>query len=280
MEVIRQIEQLQQKLERIGEKSVGLIQTKGTLHQGHASLIRAARKENKILVVACLLLERERVNKESDTLDFRDQEESRALASLAGADFFFCPSSECIYKEESMTSIQIKNPLVTQLNGNYIDYANKLTTTAIMLNIIKPQRLYMSDKDLQMIQFTKALLKDFHYNCDLRVLPACRDENEMMISTKNKYLKEDEKNQVVNLYKLLQKAQRAYQKGMISSRRIKWHIENELTNLYLCKLEFVEIVEPERLTSIETITDEAIIILTVRVGKLVISDYIILKRDR
>lgn len=280
MEVIKEIDKLRQKLERIGEASVGLIQTKGTLHQGHAFLIREARKENKILVVACLLLERERTDKEMDALDSRNQEESIALASFAGADFLFCPSLECIYKEEPMTSIQIKNPLVKQLNGHYIDYANKLTTTAVMLNIIKPQRLYMSDKDLQMIQFTKALLKDFHYSCDLRVLPALRDENEMMISSKNKYLKEDERNQVVNLYKLLQKAQRAYQKGIISSRRIKWHIENELTNLYLCKLELIEIVEPDRLTSIETITDEAIIILTVRVGKLVISDYIILKRDR
>ena len=279
MEVIRQIDQLQQKLERIGEKSIGLIETKGILHQGHASLIREARIENKILVVTSVPYEQLEINKEVELLFTMKQEESIELASLSGADFLFCPEEESIYKKDCMTTVQYKSPQINQLNGEYIDYARKLTTTTIMLNIIKPQRLYISDKDLQMVQFTKVLLKDFHYNCELRVLPVVRDEHEMMMSTKIDYLKEDEKRQVVHLHRLLNKAQKAYEKGMISSRKIKWHIENELSNLYLCKLEFVEILEPNRLTSIETITDEAVIMLTVRVGQWIISDYIILKRN-
>ena len=279
MEVIREINQLQQKLERIGEKSIGLIETKGILHQGHANLIRAARVENKILIVTSLPFEESWIDKEDKVLYSKQQVESIELASLSGADFLFCPDVESIYKKESMATVQIKSPQINELNGKYIDYASRLTIITIMLNIIKPQRLYMSNKDLQMVQFTKALLKDFHYNCKLCVLPVLRDENEMIIDTRMSGLKEDEKRQVANLHRILQKAQKAYQKGMISSRKVKWHIENEISNLYLCKLEFVEILEPVRLTRIETITEEAVIMLTVRVGSVIISDYIVLKRN-
>ena len=125
MEVIRQIDQLQQKLGRIGEKSIGLIETKGILHQGHASLIRAARMENKILVVTSFPFEKSEINKEAEVFFSTRQAESIELASLSGADFLFCPEVESIYKKDSMAVVRIKSPQISQLNGQYIDYAHK-----------------------------------------------------------------------------------------------------------------------------------------------------------
>ena len=255
MEIIRDIRELQQKLARIRVISLGMVQTKGALHEGHASLIRAARKENHIVVVVSLVHPIEFTTLEGYNLYPRFHERDQEIASLAGADFLFCPEPKDIYNEESGIFLTLKNALASDLNGKYIRYANKLTLMMCLLNKIKPNNLYISDKDLQWVNLTKVVIR-----------------------AKNIYLKEDERRQVTHLYKILQKAQRAYEKGMISSRKMKWHIENEMNDLYLCQLEFVEILEPERLTKVEMITDEEIVMLTIKVGHLILSDYVRLKR--
>ena len=137
----------------------------------------------------------------------------------------------------------------------------------------------MCDEDLQQVYFIERVLKQLHYDCNLKVLPAIRDENQLLLDSRKEYLKQDEKNQVNRLGKIFAKAQTAYAKGMTSSRKIKWHVENELSDLYLCQLEFVEIVEPERLRKIETIINEAILMIGVKVGKITIYDYVRLKKE-
>lgn len=279
MEIIRDIRELQQKLARIRVISLGMVQTKGALHEGHASLIRAARKENHIVVVVSLVHPIEFTTLEGYNLYPRFHERDQEIASLAGADFLLCPEPKDIYSEESGILLTLKNTLASDLNGKYILYANKLTLMMCLLNKIKPNNLYISDKDLQWVNLTKGLLKTFHYSCQLKVLPKVRDQEGIVIRAKNIYLKEDERRQVTHLYKILQKAQRAYEKGMISSRKMKWHIENEMNDLYLCQLQFVEILEPERLTKVEMITDEVIVMLTIKVGHLILSDYVRLKKN-
>ena len=117
------------------------------------------------------------------------------------------------------------------------------------------------------------MLKQLRYDCKLRVLPVVRDEENMALGIKEGLLKEDERKQVLELAKIFLKAQTAYKRGMVSSRKIKWHVENEVSKLYLCELEFVELVEPERLRKIETITEEAILMIGIRVGQVRICDY-------
>ena len=279
MEVITNIKILREKIERIGSSSIGLIYTKGELHKGHQSLIQAARKENNLVIVANLLVPREFESKEAYNLYPKYTEENRRLASLAGADFFFTPDIEVFESEEMMVTIKINDGLKSELNGEGRPryYEEQLVTLMKLLNITKAKQIYMSDKDLQQIYFTKMFLKQFHYDCKLKVLPAIRDKDGLVLSQRNRLLKLDEKKQICEIQKIFVKAQTAYERGMTSARKIKWHVENEMTKLYLCRLEFVEILEPERLRKIETITDEAILMIGIRVGLVRICDYTYLK---
>lgn len=275
MERIKDIQLLREKIGRIGKDSVGLVHTKGRLHEGHRRLIEAARKENVLVIVSNILIPREFNSLEAYTLYPKCTEEDLELASHAGADFFFSPDLEAFEVGEPLMGICLSSPLKSEMNGlgrpRYYD--EKLTTLVKVLNIVRPNRLYMSDRDLQLIYFTKNLLIQLQYPCELKTLPAMRDQDNLFLSGKKCVLKEDEKKQLKELSKIFTKAQTAVGRGMLSTRKLKWHVENEMTKLYLCKLEFVEIVEPERLRKIETITDEAILILGIRVGKIRVCDY-------
>lgn len=278
MEIIKDIKLLREKIEqlsKLGEKTIGLIHTRGPLHEGHRTLIQAARKENYIVVISNILVPREFASREAYNIYPRSTMQDENIASLWGADFFFKPDIEDFEGFNEMIGIKLGDTLKEELNGkgrpSY--YEEKLTTLAKLLNMIQPQRLYMSDKDLQQVYFTKEMLKQLRYDCKLRVLPVVRDEENMALGIKEGLLKEDERKQVLELAKIFLKAQTAYKRGMVSSRKIKWHVENEVSKLYLCELEFVELVEPERLRKIETITEEAILMIGIRVGQVRICDY-------
>lgn len=276
MEIINDIHVLREKLGRIGRNSIGLVHTKGTLHEGHRFLIQKARKENLLVVVTNILIPREFASLEAYELYPKCTKEDLALASYAGADFFFMPDKEQFEESGQMTRVKLNCTLKDEMYGlgrpGY--YEEKLTTLVKVLNIVRPNRLYMSDKDLQMVYFTKNLMEELLYHCQLVVLPALRDEEHLFLCGKKKLLKADERKQVRELARIFNKAKSAVERGMISSRKIKWHVENEMSKLYLCKLEFVELVEPNRLRKIETITDEAILLIGIRVGKMRICDYI------
>ena len=276
MEIIDHIKTMEEKLERMGNPSVGLICTKGALHEGHRQLIETARKENFIVILANILVPREFESMELydgyPVSSLQDEE----MASLAGVDFFFKPSNSEFENNEMLISIKLNTPLNTELNsqGRPGYYENRLTTLVKLLNIVRPKNLYMSDKDIQMLWLAKNLLSQLQYPCNVRAIPAVRDENGMFLSGKTHLLKEDERKQAAEVYKILCKVQLAYQKGMFSSQKLKWRVESEMSRLYLCHLEFAEVVETERLRKIETITGEAIMMVGIQVGKLRLYDWI------
>ncbi|MBP3887196.1 MAG: pantoate--beta-alanine ligase [Cellulosilyticum sp.] len=281
METIKDIKELKRKLERWSNGSVGLVHTRGPLNEGHIEMIKAARKENFFVVVSNIVLQREFNDVKEYELYPRYCAEDERKATLSGADFFFVPEVEAFECMDSVIGIKIKDHLKEELNGqgrpHY--YEEQLTTLVKLFNIVEPKNFYMCDEDLQQVYFIERVLKQLHYDCNLKVLPAIRDENQLLLDSRKEYLKQDEKNQVNRLGKIFAKAQTAYAKGMTSSRKIKWHVENELSDLYLCQLEFVEIVEPERLRKIETIINEAILMIGVKVGKITIYDYVRLKKE-
>lgn len=276
MEVIEDINIMREKVKRLNSDSIGLIQGKSFLHEGHASLIRYARKENYIVIAVKLIVPDEFMSEEGSKLYPSHIEEELDLAARHGADFFFMPSVESVYPGGSISRLQLKTPLASELNGAYKNdyYETRINTTCILINMLQPKRIYMSDKDPQLIYLTRQCIHDLFYDVELCILPRVRDEAGLLLSSKNELLHIDEKTQLLGIYKILQKAKTAVAKGMVSCRKIKWYMENEMNHLYLCHIEFLEIIEIHRLTRIETIVDEAYVMIAVRVGKIRVFDYV------
>ncbi len=281
MDLITTLEEMTSKLDRIGRESVGLIITKGALHEGHASLIKTARQENKYVIVCTFLHPKEFVSEEAYQLYPRKPEEDRQLANRSGADFFFCPPFHELYPKGCASYITIDSPLMFSMNGKIHPkyYMSILTTYHILLYKIRPSRIYLCEKDIQKRTLLGQMIRDFHEACQIRICPVYREEDGLILSSKNVFLKLDERRQATSLHRILEKAKAAYKKGTISAYKLKLLIESELKRYYLITSEYIEVVETNRLSSIETITEPAYILLAARVGCVRLTDYILLGND-
>lgn len=277
MEVVTTIQELQKKIERLRNGSVGLVHARGPLHEGHKMLIQQARLENFIVIVSHIVVPREFEDNETYKRYPKKSDDDKAIASLAGTDFFFEPEVE-EFERGSTVQIELKDSLKDELKGqNRPRYYEQFITTFVkLLNITRAKRFYISDKDLQKIYFAKAVVRQLVYPCEIKVLHALRDESQLLLGAQTALLKGDERKQAARLYTILQKAKYTYRKGVRNVRKIKWQVENDISKLYLCRLMFIEILEPERLKRIEMLTDDAILMIGVRVGKAQLYDYVVL----
>ena len=280
MDVITSLETMTTKLDRIGRTSVGFIMTKGALHEGHKALIKTARTENKIVIVSSFVHPHQFLSPEALELYPRTPGQDIELATQSGADFFLCPSYEELYPRDASTYIGSYSTPMNRLEGEIHPkyYQSFLTTAALFLNCIRPQRLYTSEKDFQKNELLQQLIKDFHYNCEIRVLPTLREEDGLIIGSRNTLLELEERRLAPTLYRALKKAELAYQRGNISSYKLKLLLETEIRRYYRIQIEYIEVLDVERLISIETILGEALIAMGVRIGKVRLADYIYLKK--
>lgn len=278
MEIVTTIQDLQEKIERLRNGSVGLVHARGPLHEGHKMLIQQARTENFIVVVSHIVVPREFEDSETYKRYPKKSTTDKAIASLAGTDFFFEPAVE-EFERGATVQIKLKDSLKDELKGeNRPSYYEQFITTFVkLLNITRAKRFYISDKDLQKIYFAKAVVSQLVYPCEIKVFPALRDVNHLFLGAQTELLKGDERKQASKLYFILQKAQKMYQKGIKNVKRLKWQVENDISKLYLCRLMFIEILEPDRLKRIEMLTSEdAILMIGVKVGRAQLYDYVIL----
>ncbi len=280
MDIMTSLEAMTAKLDRIGRRSIGLIMTKGALHEGHIALIKVARAENEYIIVSSFLHPHEFSSEEAYKLYPRQVEEDQEIASKAGVDFFFCPSYEGLYPNGSSTYVSIYTPLMNRLEGQIHPkyYQSFLTTANLLLSCIRPQRYYISEKDFQKKALLSQLIRDFHYVCEIRVLPTEREADGLIIGSRNTLLEPEERRLAPLLYHTLKKAELAYQRGNISSYKLKLLLETEIKRYYRIQLEYVDVLEIERLTSIETIIEEALIVMSIRLGSVRLSDYIYLNK--
>ena len=165
MDIMTSLEAMTTKLDRIGRDSVGFIMTKGALHEGHSALIKAARAENKIVIVSSFVHPHQFHSEEAAMLYPRMPQHDIELATRSGADFFFCPSYEELYPNGGLTYIGIYSPHMKRFEGEIHPkyYESFLTTAQIFLNCVRPQRYYTSEKDFQKNALLQQLIRDFHY---------------------------------------------------------------------------------------------------------------------
>lgn len=279
MEVIETIKELQEKVGRLRSESVGLVHARGPLHKGHEMLIQKARRENFIVIVSHIVVPREFESLEIYKRYPKSSDADKAIASLAGADFFFEPDVD-EFERGATVQIRLVDTLKDELKGkDRPRYYEQFTTTFVkLLNITRAGNFYICDKDLQKIYFAKAAIHQLAYPCRVNVYPALRDENHLFLGAQTNLLRNDERKQATKLYPILLKAQKMHHNGVKNVKRLKWQVEYDISRLYLCKLLFVEILEMERLRRIEMLIEDAVLMIGVQVGKAQLYDYVILPK--
>ncbi len=198
-----------------GSGSVGLVPTMGAFHEGHLSLLRAARAENDV-VVASLFVNPAQFAPGEDLERYpRDEDRDSRLAEEVGVDVLFAPAVEEIYPPGFQTWVDVEQ-LGGILEGEHRPgHFRAVATVCLKLfNLAQPDRAYFGQKDAQQVAVVRRMVRDLALPVEIRVCPTVRDEDGLALSSRNAYLTPEQREAALALPRALQAHDRALLDGL------------------------------------------------------------------
>lgn len=198
---------------RLKPGTIGLVPTMGALHEGHLSLLRAARAECD-LVVMSLFVNPTQFGPEEDLDRYpRDERRDLELAARSGVDFVYAPGATEVYPEGFCTRVEVDG-LSAVLCGDDSQrgpehFRGVSTVVAKLLNTIQPDLAYFGQKDAQQVSVIRRMVRDLDFPVRIQVLPTVREPDGLAMSSRNRYLDEEDRRRAAALWRALGAAERA-----------------------------------------------------------------------
>lgn len=249
-------------------QTVGLVPTMGALHDGHLSLVDAARTECDVSVVTIFVNPTQFAPNE----DFREypREPTRDLSLLAGrgCDIVFAPDDHSIYRPNHATYIDV-GPMGTVLEGEFRPTHFRGVATIVMklFQLAPADRVYFGRKDYQQTLVVRQMVADLDVPIDVRVCPTVREADGLAMSSRNRYLTPDERRRALLLSRSLRMAEELAAGGERNASVIRQKITHEIESMGGVQIQYIAIVVDGTLTPVERIDGPTTIALAATVGK-------------
>jgi len=249
-------------------KKIGFVPTMGYLHEGHLSLILAARAETDLVVVSIFVNPTQFAPGEDFERYPRDLERDKRLAEGAGTDIVFYPSASEMYPGDFSTYVE-ETKLSKHLCGlSRPTYFRGVTTVVLKLfNIILPDVAYFGRKDAQQALIIKRMVRDLNLPIKIEVLPIVREEDGLAVSSRNEYLSPRQRKQATVLYQALMEAKRLVDSGAKDAYKIKERMKEIIESARDARIDYINIVSQNTLEDIERVQGNVLIPLAVFIGK-------------
>lgn len=279
MIIFEKIKETQEHLEKIKSKglSIGFVPTMGSLHEGHLSLIREAKRENNY-VICSIFVNPIQFNNKNDLKNYpREFESDIELLKNEKCDLLFHPSVEEMYPEPADEKFDFGG-LDEVMEGMYRKghFNGVASVVKKLFEIIKPDRAYFGLKDYQQLVIIHKMTKDFNMPVEIVPCTIIREENGLAMSSRNQLLSKSEKKQASLIYESLKMVK--IQTGYLSISEIKEMVKRQLRRHRSMKIEYFEIVDMYTLKPLMTWAESNHVIacIAVYVGKVRLIDNVIL----
>ncbi|MBD2447094.1 bifunctional pantoate--beta-alanine ligase/(d)CMP kinase [Nostoc sp. FACHB-152] len=267
--------------------AVGLVPTMGGLHKGHLSLIQRAKQDNSTVIVSIFVNPLQFGPNEDYARYPRTLEQDRKLCEDAGVDAIFAPTPEAMgvpqknIQESTVTQVIPPSAMISGLCGRTRlgHFQGVATIVTKLLNLVQPDRAYFGQKDGQQLAIIQRLVADLNLPVEIVACPTVREASGLALSSRNQYLSVTQKEQAAVLYRGLRKAEAAFKSGVRQSSQLIAVVQQELAKVSTVLVEYIELVEPSTLMSLETIEEEGMLAIAARLGATRLIDNTIL-RDR
>ena len=281
MKLIRTVDDLRAELraERRADRSIGLVPTMGSLHEGHLSLVRRAREECDV-VVASLFVNPAQFGPGEDFAAYpRDEERDAELAAAEGVDVLFAPPGEEVYPDGFATTVSVGR-LTEVLEGDSAGrgpdhFSGVATVVAKLLNMVQPDVAYFGQKDAQQALVIERLVRDLDIPVRVAVCPTVRDPDGLALSSRNAYLDPAERARATALSRALRAAEAQVSAGVLEAEPVLAAARAELRDAGV-EPEYLELRSARDLSPVERVNGSTLLAVAARVGRARLIDNTIL----
>jgi pantoate--beta-alanine ligase len=269
MELIRTISWMKQAAHsaRRQELVIGLVPTMGALHEGHLSLIREARKQCSPVVVSIFVNPKQFGPTEDLAKYPRTLEADRKALEDLGVDYAFVPSAEEMYPAGFRTSVTVEG-LSERLEGRSRagHFRGVATVVLKLFEIVQPNVAFFGRKDAQQARILRQMAADLDLQTQLVVCPIIREADGLALSSRNAYLKGDERRSATVLYRSLEALRREIAAGERDVARLLGVLRRVIESDPSVAIDYAEIVDADTFEPAQTLWKTCYALIAARVG--------------
>ena len=260
-------------------RSIGLVPTMGYLHEGHLSLLRAAREECDVVVMSLFVNPTQFGPGEDLDRYPRDEERDARLAAEAGVDLVYAPPVEEVYPQGFATGVEVEG-LTEVLDGDPgrrgpEHFRGVATVVAKLFNVVQPDVAYFGQKDAQQLAVIRRMVRDLDVPVRVEGLPTVREADGLAMSSRNAYLESGERERAASLSRALRAAESRAREGSLAAG-----IEAARGELAAAGVEpeYLEARDPDDLTPVAELNGRPVLLaLAARVGNARLIDNVLIR---
>ncbi|MFZ1383160.1 MAG: pantoate--beta-alanine ligase [Scrofimicrobium sp.] len=257
---------------------VGMIPTMGALHEGHLSLVEAARSECDVVVMS-VFVNPTQFNDAADLDAYpRAAERDATLAEQAGVDLLFMPSATEMYPEGYATTVSVTGTLAEALEGAHRGrghFDGVATVVAKLLIAALPDRAYFGQKDAQQLVVVKRMVRDLGIQTEIVACPIVRDEDGLALSSRNERLTDEDRLRAISLSRSLSAVAAAVADGETDTSELEALGLSVLAESDI-DVEYLAFVDPETLHPAVSVDAPVLCAVAARVGEVRLIDNVML----
>jgi pantoate--beta-alanine ligase len=260
-------------------RTIGLVPTMGYLHEGHLSLLRAARAECDVVVMSLFVNPTQFGPGEDFERYPRDEQRDAELAAEAGADLIWAPPVEEMYPEGFATGVEVERGLAGVLCGDPSrrgpeHFGGVATVVAKLFNAVGPDVAYFGQKDAQQVAVIRRMARDLDFPVRIEALPTVRESDGLAMSSRNAYLSPADRERATALSRALRAVEREAQSESLPAALEAGRSELAAAGL---EPEYLEARDPEDLTPVERLNGRPVLIaVAARVGDARLIDNVLI----
>ncbi|MGH9503073.1 MAG: pantoate--beta-alanine ligase [Terriglobales bacterium] len=258
-------------------RRLGLVPTMGALHEGHLSLVRAARAQCE-LVAASLFVNPLQFGPGEDLAKYpRDFDGDRALFEKEGVDFLFAPSVKEMYPAGAVTYVTVEG-LSDRLCGRSRPGHFRGVTTVVskLFHIVEPDLAFFGQKDAAQIAIIRRMVRDLDFPVQIVTCPIVREADGLAMSSRNAYLDSQQRKSAPVLFRSLMEVQRRFDQGERIPAKLIEAGKRAIAEEPSLRLDYFEIVGPETLAPVDDLSQARLVAVAAFAGNARLIDNIVL----
>jgi pantoate--beta-alanine ligase len=255
---------------------VAFVPTMGALHDGHLSLVKAARAQSDFVVVSIFVNPLQFGPAEDFSKYPRMLAEDCAKLAAENVDLVFAPTKDDMYPANASTVVEVQG-LSERLDGRSRPGHFKGVTTVVtkLFEIVRPELAFFGQKDAAQVAILRKMVADLNMDIQIVIEPTMREKDGLAMSSRNAYLNPEQRKQALVLHRALMRVQTAVDTGEVDAARLVAIGKEVMSEEHGAKLDYFEVVNPDTLEPVSDVKSGALVAVAAWVGATRLIDNLI-----